>query len=199
MSPAVKSLLLLQACCAPCACYPVELLKGEFDITLFFYNPNIHPEAEYLQRLEEIKNFCRREWPFSPTSNLVIGEYDVKLWFELTKGLENEPERGRRCDVCYEMRLRKTAEYARKNGFDWFGTGLTSSPYKKAEKINEIGKRLEKELGVKYYEADFKKKGGSLRAVELSKKYGFYRQNYCGCIYSKREREEKQQKRSGSL
>ncbi len=186
--------LLLHACCAPCVVYPIERLEPEFELGVFFYNPNIQPAEEYDKRLSELIRFCQKQ-------NMVLIErpYDTAEWFDKIKGLENEPERGRRCDICYEMRLRKTAEYAKKNGFAWFGTGLTSSPYKKADKINELGQQLEKELGVKYYAADFKKKGGALRAVELSKKYGFYRQNYCGCVFSKRERETKDAKRREAL
>lgn len=174
--------LLLHVCCAPCACYPVERLKDKFDITLFFYNPNIYPEKEYKQRLEEIKRFSQSE-----KISLIEGSYDDKHWFKLTNGLEKEPERGRRCDICYEMRMGKTAEYAKANGYDFFGTDLSISPHKKADVINQIGEKLEKEFGVKYFEADFKKKDGFKKSLELSHRHNFYRQNYCGCVYSKRE------------
>ncbi len=177
------SKLLLHACCAPCACYPIELLKGEYDITLFFYNPNIHPEPEYQARLNEIKKFCQAE-----NIKLVEGEYDMMRWFELTKNLKYEPERGRRCDICYELRLRKTAEHAKANGYDYFGTDLSISPHKKADTINEIGKKLELAYGVKYFEANFKKQDSYKKSLEISKKHAFYRQDYCGCTYSKRDR-----------
>lgn len=173
------SKLLLQACCAPCVAYPIALLSNEFSLGLFFYNPNIHPAEEYQKRFNELKTH---------TDNLglelIEGDYDSNEWFEAIKGLENEPERGRRCDKCFELRLRATAQKAKELGFDWFGTGLTTSPYKKAKRINAIGKQIETETGVKYLTADFKKVGGAHRAVELSKQYNFYRQNYCGCVYS---------------
>ncbi|MDD5341847.1 MAG: epoxyqueuosine reductase QueH [Patescibacteria group bacterium] len=186
-----KPRLFLHACCAPCACYPVELLRGEYDITLFFYNPNIYPEEEFNKRLEEIKLFCRRTWPSSPTNHLIVGEYDSRHWFELVKGLENEPERGRRCDICYEMRLRKTAQQAKAESYDYFGTDLSISPHKKADKINELGRQLEKEFSIKYFEADFKKKDGFKKSLEISHQHNFYRQNYCGCVFSRAGREVK--------
>lgn len=180
------SKLLLQACCAPCAVYPIEKLQSEFELGVYFFNPNIQPADEYQKRLAELRKHAARLG-----LELIEGEYDTAGWFAAIKGLENEPERGWRCDKCFELRLRATAVKAQELGFEWFGTGLTSSPYKNAVKINELGQKLEKELGVKYYVADFKKKSGAHRAVELSKQYGFYRQNYCGCVFSKRERDEK--------
>lgn len=178
--------LLLQACCAPCVVYPIEMLSSKHSLGLFFYNPNIHPAEEYYKRFKELKTH---------TDNLglklIEGDYDSSVWFEAIKGLENEPERGRRCDKCFELRLRATALKAKELGFEMFGTGLTTSPYKKANRINTIGKQIEAETGVKYFEADFKKNGGAHRAVELSKQYKFYRQNYCGCVYSKLAKEKK--------
>ncbi len=190
--------LLLHACCAPCACYPIELLKGEYDITLFFYNPNIHPKTEYQARLAEIKKFCLAE-----NIKLVEGEYDVRRWFELTKDMKHEPEKGKRCDICYEIRMRKTAEYAKVHGFDCFGTDLSISPHKKADVINDIGKKLEQDYGVKYLAANFKKQDGFKKSLEISHKHNFYRQDYCGCTFSKRDRtihnQNKQQSDNNTL
>lgn len=180
------SKLLLQACCAPCVAYPIELLSGEHSLGLFFYNPNIHPIDEYQKRLNELLKHANRLG-----LELIEGDYDSDRWFETIKGLEDEPERGRRCDTCFELRLRASALKAKELGFDLFGTGLTTSPYKKADRINTIGRQIAQETGVKYYEADFKKKGGAHRAVELSKQYKFYRQNYCGCVFSKQASEKK--------
>lgn len=178
--------LLLHSCCAPCSSYVLEYLSKYFRITIYFYNPNIHPEEEYFQRRDENKDFIAK----LPVENKVEfreGEYKPADFFALTKGLEKEREGGERCFKCYEQRMRSTVEMAKKEGFDYFTTVLSISPHKNAQKINEIGERLEKESGVKFLYADFKKKGGFKRSTELSKEYNLYRQDYCGCVFSRRE------------
>lgn len=161
----------------------VERLAPEYYVAAFFYNPNIHPPDEHARRLEEVM-----AWQFRTGTSLVVPDYDEQHWHELVRGRETNRERGPRCWICYEMRLRRTAEYARDLGFDWFTTTLTLSPHKDADRVNEIGKRLAWELGVLFLEADFKKGGGFKRSLELSHKYALYRQNYCGCSYSRRAR-----------
>ncbi len=186
-----KPTLLLHACCAPCSSYVLEYLLEFFDISIFYYNPNIHPQTEYKRRLEELKTFLSS---FNAKSKIPLLEqlYDTKDFFTAVN-TENEPElkteqeKGERCRRCYQFRLKKTYDYALKNSFDWFVTTLSISPFKDAQKINEIGKQLEFEnsLGPKFLTSDFKKKGGFKRSLELSKKYNLYRQDYCGCIFSK--------------
>ncbi len=173
--------LLLHACCAPCASYCLEYLSGVFDVTLFYYNPNITDEKEYELRLNELRRLAREF-----DVRVIDGEYDGKVFFEYSKGLEQEPERGKRCEKCFTLRLQKTKEVAGKN-YDYFATTLTLSPLKNAELINAIGVSLESNGEAKYLATDFKKKGGYLRSIELSKKYNLYRQNYCGCVFSKRK------------
>lgn len=174
--------LLLHACCAPCASYPLEYLSKSFDVTLFYYNPNITEKTEYEKRLEELRRLSH-EFGF----NVIDGVYDGKIFFEHSKGLEQEPERGKRCEKCFSLRLSKASEVATSFGFEYFATTLTLSPLKNATLINEIGLSVEKEGGTKYLPTDFKKKGGYLRSIELSNKYNLYRQNYCGCVFSKRK------------
>ncbi len=177
----VQPKILLHSCCAPCLTHPLnELKKQGLETTLFFYNPNIHPKEEYEMRLAEAKKFC------SGKCEIVTGDYDDKNWFELTKGHENDLERGERCRICYEMRLAKTAEFALKRGFQSFATTLSISPHKNADWLNEIGKILEKKIGVKYLETDWKKKDGFKKSLEICQEEKLHRQNYCGCIYSKR-------------
>jgi predicted adenine nucleotide alpha hydrolase (AANH) superfamily ATPase len=183
-----KRKILLHACCAPDAAVVVERLANDFDVSVVFYNPNIHPQEEYRLRLEEMRLVAE-----CMGAGLVESDYDVDRWFELTRGLEHEPEKGKRCDVCFEMRLRQTAQTAVHKGFDLFGTVLTVSPHKDAGKINEIGRRLGNEIGVEFLEADFKKKDGFKRSIELSRQFDLYRQDYCGCIHSRREREHRNQ------
>ena len=181
----MKPKLLLHSCCAPCSSYVIEYLTKYFDITIFYYNPNISPYEEYLKRkkeqirlIDEINNYNKLD--------IAYCDYDNDIYEDRIRGLENEPERGNRCTVCFKLRLGKTAQEAKKNGYDYFGTTLTLSPYKNAQLINEIGLNLEKEFNVKYLVSDFKKKDGYKKSIELSKKYDLYRQNYCGCKYSKR-------------
>lgn len=180
--------LLLHACCAPCSSYVLEYLTEFFDISLLYYNPNIFPESEYLKRVEQVKKLLS-EMPLKSSVRLVEGRYDPKEFFELSKGLETVPEGGERCFKCYRLRLEEAAREAKKGGFDYFTTTLSISPHKNADKLNEIGEELEGQYGVKYLYADFKKKNGYKRSIELSRIYGLYRQDYCGCVFSKRQRE----------
>lgn len=176
--------LLLHACCAPCSSSVLELIAKYFDITLFFHNPNIYPKDEFTRRKEELERLVT----YIDTPNkldLVIPEYDENEFFSAAKGLENEKEGGARCEKCFILRLGRTYEYAKEQGFDYFATTLTVSPHKNAELINRIGETLAKGGGTKWLYSDFKKKGGYLRSCVLSKQYGLYRQNFCGCVYSK--------------
>jgi len=176
-----KKKLLLHTCCAPCSPHVIELLKGEFEITAYFYNPNIHPLEEYKRRLEEMEQFCNKIGV-----ELIIGSYDVDHWFHITQGMEAEKERGKRCEFCFQMRLGKAAHIAQRNKFQHFTTTLTVSPHKNAMVINQIGRELQRKYPVTFYEADFKKHDGFKNSCELGKKHDFYRQNYCGCVYSKK-------------
>ncbi len=182
----IKKKLLLHACCAPCSSYVLEYLTNYFDITILYYNPNIYPKEEFDKRYKELSKLIE-ELPHTNKIELVKGHYDYSEFVEITKGLENVPEGGERCFRCYELRLREAAKYAKDNNYDYFTTTLSISPYKNAIKLNEIGTSLEQEYGIKYLYADFKKKNGYKRSIELSKEYNLYRQDYCGCIYSKRE------------
>lgn len=177
----MKPKLLLHTCCAPCAGYVVQLLQKDYDITGYFYNPNIHPEAEYQKRFEEEKKYFNRLG-----LELIEGPYDMEDWFELTKGHEHDLERGERCWLCYRMRLEHVGRFARENGFDSFTTTLSLSPHKDANKINQIGQELAESLGIKFFEADFKKDNGFKKSLEISHAEGFYRQNYCGCVFSQK-------------
>lgn len=181
-----KHSLLLHVCCAPCSSYVLEYLYSQYNITAFFYNPNITMKEEYEKRIGELKRFVG-EAPFAHDVVVVEGNYNPDEFWSISRGLENEPERGRRCYKCYELRLRETARYALEHGFDLFTTTLSISPHKNAEWINEIGNRLSDELGVDYMYSDFKKKNGYTRSIQLSKEYGLYRQNYCGCVFSKND------------
>ena len=180
--------LLLHACCAPCSTACLERVANFFKVTIFYYNPNITDESEYKKRIEEIKKLLTLINPKYKVE-LLEGDYDPNKFFDMAKGLENEPERGKRCYKCYEMRLEETAKIASKLGFNNFCTTLTLSPHKNANWINEIGEKLNNEYDSNYLYSDFKKKEGYKRSIELSKEYNLYRQNYCGCIYSKRDRQ----------
>ncbi len=175
-----KLKLLLHTCCAPCVTVPMERLQPDYEVSCIFYNPNIHLRYEYLERLNEIIRLTKEL-----ELKIIIPEYDVDRWFELVKGLEDEPEGGKRCSVCFEMRLRETAQYAKKNNFDLFTTTLTISPHKNATLINQIGAEISEQNQIPFLDANFKKKDGYKRSIELSKKYNLYRQNYCGCIFSR--------------
>lgn len=178
--------LLLHACCAPCSSYCLEYLSQYFSITVLFYNPNISPAAEYQKRVDEIKRLIS-ELPAKNKISLIEGRYLPEEFYTSVKGLENEPEGGKRCHVCYELRLHEAAVVAKELGYDYFTTTLSISPLKDADKLNEIGKKLSDEYGISYLYSDFKKKNGYKRSIELSKEYNLYRQNFCGCVFSKRE------------
>ena len=175
--------LLLHSCCAPCSSYVLEYLSNYFKITVFYYNPNIYPESEYTKRILEQQTLLSQMKTCHPVT-FMAGNYDSDRFYEMAKGLEHVAEGGERCSKCYELRLREAAEVARKCGFDYFATTLSISPLKNAAKLNEIGMRLAKEYGVDYLPSYFKKKNGYKRSIELSKKYGLYRQDYCGCEFS---------------
>ena len=185
-----KPSLLLHACCAPCSSYCLEYLNEFFDITVLFFNPNISPKEEYDFRAKEIERFIA-EYPFSSQIKCIVEEYDDSDFKALSEGLEDAREGGSRCFKCYELRLRKTAETAKKNGFDYFTTTLTISPHKNAKVLNEIGEKLQNEYEIPYLFSDFKKKNGYKKSCQLSEEYNLYRQNYCGCIYSKIEAENR--------
>ena len=175
--------LLMHSCCAPCSSYVLEYLSNYFEITVFYYNPNIYPPEEYHERAAEQKRFIEQFSAKNPIS-YIEGDYDTKRFYKMARGLEKVPEGGERCFKCYELRLRESAILAKEGGFDYFTTTLSISPLKNAEKLNEIGEALEKEYGVKHLTSDFKKKNGYKRSTELSKEYELYRQDYCGCVFS---------------
>ncbi len=183
--------LLLHACCAPCSSYCLEYLNEYFDITVFFYNPNINSKAEFDYRQSEVKRLIE-QMPLKYPVKLVQTQYDPNEFFSAVKGLENVREGGKRCFACYELRLLKTAEECLKGGYDYFCTTLTISPLKNSQKLNEIGESIANSLNLKFLPSDFKKKNGYKRSIELSKQYGLYRQNYCGCGFSYKESLERQ-------
>ena len=187
--------LLLHSCCAPCSSYVLEYLTNFFDITILFYNPNISSKEEYDKRLKELKRLIK-EIPHSNQIEIIEARYEPKEFIEIAKGLEDIPEGGERCFKCYRLRLEEAAIFAKENNFDYFTTTLSISPHKNAQKLNEIGEDLEKQYQINYLYADFKKKGGYQRSIELSRKYDLYRQDFCGCIYSKIEREKNKQAKS---
>lgn len=180
--------LLLHSCCAPCSSYVLKYLSDFFKITLVYFNPNIFPEEEYAKRVSEQERLIK-ELPVKNPITFIKGRYEPQEFFEKVRGLEKEPEGGARCMVCYEMRMREAAILAKEGGYDYFTTTLSISPLKNAQKINEIGKALAVEYGVSHLPSDFKKKEGYKQSVELSAKYNLYRQNFCGCIFSKKENE----------
>ena len=186
--------LLLHACCAPCSSYVLEYLSKVFDITLLFYNPNISPEAEYNFRENELRRLIG-EMPLPSGIRVVSQKYDPQEFYNISSGLENLEEGGERCKKCYRLRLERTARIASEGGFDYFTTTLSISPYKNAEWLNTIGKEEGIKYGVSYLFSDFKKKNGYKRSCELSEQYGLYRQNYCGCEFSKKAAEEKSKKK----
>lgn len=179
------SSLLLHACCAPCSSAVLERLASFFKITIFYYNPNISEEKEYQKRIEEIKRFIK-EYKTKYEVKLIEGNYDPNDFFSIAKNLENEPERGSRCYKCYKLRLEETARIASLYDFPYFTTTLSISPHKNSNWLNEIGQDLDKEYKSNYLYSDFKKKNGYKRSIELSTEYNLYRQDFCGCIYSKR-------------
>lgn len=180
--------LLLHSCCAPCSSYVLEYLSQYFNITVLYYNPNISPKEEYICRLNEEKRLIK-EMSFKNPVKILDCDYNVDEFFAVAKGFEKEPEGGKRCEKCFDLRLDFTAKTAKENGFDYFATTLTISPLKNANLINEIGEKLAEKYSVKYLCSDFKKKEGYKRSITLSKEYNLYRQSYCGCIFSKVESE----------
>lgn len=182
--------LLLHSCCAPCSSYVLETLSSHFKITILYYNPNISPLEEYEKRkLEEIRFI--KEYPSKYKIDFIDSNYDNDKYNDLVRGLENVKEGGKRCYLCYQLRMEEAAKVAKENNFDYFTTTLSISPYKNSNWLNEIGYNLQDKYNIKYLPADFKKKNGYKRSIELSKIYNLYRQDYCGCIYSKKERESK--------
>ena len=182
--------LLLHSCCAPCSSYVLEYLSDYFEITVFYYNPNISPAEEYEKRAAEQKHLIQ-ELPAKHPIHLVVGAYEPERFYAVSRGLEMVPEGGERCFQCFRLRLEEAAKMAAEGGFDYFATTLTISPLKNAQKLNEIGEELSEIYKVEHLPSDFKKKNGYKRSVELSAQYGLYRQNYCGCVFSKREAEER--------
>lgn len=177
-----KPSLLLHACCAPCSSHTLELLEKYFNITLYFCNPNISPESEFIYRLDELKRLVRE---MGLNTNIIEEKYNPEVFYSLAKGLENLPERGERCQKCISYRLRMAGQKARQLNCDYFTTTLTISPHKDCTFINQCGAEISGECGVEYLFSDFKKHDGYKHSIELSKQYNLYRQNYCGCIYSK--------------
>ena len=179
--------LLLHSCCAPCSSYVLEYLSEYFEITVFYYNPNIFPESEYTKRLLEQQTLIS-DMNFKHPVSFLAGNYDKDKFNSMAAGLEHVKEGGERCFKCYELRLNETAQMAAKGGFDYFTTTLSISPMKNAEKLNTIGKEVASRYGIKYLQSDFKKKNGYKRSIELSKTHGLYRQDYCGCQFSMESR-----------
>lgn len=194
-----KPKLLLHSCCAPCSSAILEFLQEYFEITIYFFNPNITFEEEYIKRLEEQREYHKKR---GYKINVIEGRYNPEVdFFQKIKGLENEREGGKRCYQCYNLRLEETAKKAKEMEYEYFTTVLSISPMKNAQWINEIGEELGKKYGIKFLSGDFKKKSRYLRSIEISKEYELYRQDYCGCIFSKLEREkiekEKREKNGG--
>ena len=184
MPPDRPKRLFLHSCCAPCSSYCLEYLSEYFDITVFYFNPNIEDE-EFERRYQELARLVREMKTVHPVT-VVRGEHDPEVYYQAVAGHEGDPEGGERCRICFELRLREAARYAGENGFDYFTTTLSISPLKNAELLNAIGREMSERYGVRYLYSDFKKKNGYLRSIELSKVYSLYRQNYCGCIFSKK-------------
>lgn len=178
--------LLLHSCCAPCSSYVLEYLSNYFRITVFYYNPNIYPEEEYRRRAKEQEVFISN-LKSKYDIKFIEGNYDSESFYAIAKGLENQKEGGERCTRCFELRLGEAAIVAKEGNYDYFTTTLSISPHKDAKRLNEIGDKLSKEYGKSYLYSDFKKKEGYKRSIELSKEYNLYRQDYCGCVFSKKE------------
>ena len=177
--------LLLHSCCAPCSSYVLEYLSKYFEITVFYYNPNIYPPKEYDERLAEVRRLVS-EMEFAHPVTVVAGAYDPALFFDAVKGLEAEKEGGARCERCFRLRLMEAARLAKDGGYDYFTTTLTVGPKKDARLLNQLGEEIGSMYGVAYLNSDFKKKNGHFRSLELSEQYGLYRQDYCGCVFSRR-------------
>lgn len=183
-----KPKLLIHSCCGPCSSYVLSYLNKYFDITIYYYNPNIDTIDEFNKRLLEQKRLIKEM--FNDEIKVIEGSYEPKIYYSKIKGHEKDKEGEERCHICYKLRLEETAKYAKENGFDYFTTTLSVSPYKNAKVLNLLGEKLEKEYNIKYLYADFKKKDGYKKSVMYSKEYNLYRQDYCGCVYSKINREE---------
>jgi hypothetical protein len=181
-----KPRLLLHCCCAPCSSACLERLNEYFDITAYFYNPNITDYTEYIKRYDELVRFLDEVYVDREDVHVYMEAHDSESFLHMARGLENEPEKGSRCRKCYELRMRQTAIYALENGYDYFTTTLSISPHKNAKWINSIGIMLEEEYGITFLYSDFKKKNGYKRSIELSGEHNLYRQNFCGCEYSRR-------------
>ncbi len=182
--------LLLHSCCAPCSSYVLEYLSRYFSITVFYYNPNIYPGEEYFRRVAEQQRLIA-ELPCVHPVSFVEGPYDTERFFQMAQGMEQFPEGGVRCFDCYRLRLEQAAKLCKEGGFDYFTTTLSISPHKNAQKLNEIGEALAQQYGVRHLPSDFKKKEGYKRSIQLSKEHGLYRQDYCGCIFSKQAAERR--------
>lgn len=183
--------LLLHSCCAPCSSACIERLTNFFDITILYYNPNIEPYEEYLKRKKEEIRFIK-EYPNIHKLDIIDCDYDNDLFLNIATGLEEEPERGKRCLKCYNLRMEYTAKKAKELGYDYFATTLTLSPLKDSQVLNKIGYALSKKYDISYLPSDFKKQNGYKRSIELSKEYNLYRQNFCGCKYSRKVIENSQ-------
>ena len=181
--------LLLHVCCAPCSSYCLEYLSEYFEITVYYYNPNISPEKEFRFRADEEQRFLREITPKHPIHYLE-GAYEPERYYALVRGLEKEPEGGRRCERCFRLRLGESARVCREGGYDCFTTTLTISPLKNADMLNTVGREMAAEYGVRWLPSDFKKRGGYQRSIVLSREHHLYRQNYCGCVFSKPAEEE---------
>lgn len=187
LEDSAKHRLLIHSCCAPCSSYVLELLSEFFEITVLYYNPNIYPPEEFEKRSAEQVRFVE-SMNFKNTVNVVCLDYDSDTFYSAVKGLEAEKEGGARCTECFRLRLEKTAQYAKENGFEMFTTTLTISPLKDSQRLNLMGIEIADKYGLTYFCSDFKKKNGYKRSCELSDQYGLYRQDYCGCVFSKNER-----------
>ena len=184
--------LLLHSCCAPCSSYCLEYLAQYFSITILYYNPNISPADEFIKRAEEQRRLVS-QMPLKNPVRVVVDDYDPQEFYSAVKGLEHIPEGGERCFACYRLRLKRAAEFASENGFDYFCSTLSISPLKNCAKLNEIGEELSEIYAVKHLPSDFKKRNGYKRSIELSHEYSLYRQNYCGCAFSKREAQQREE------
>ena len=191
----VTKKVLLHSCCGPCSTYCIQTLAEYFEVTVFYYNPNIYPESEYTKRVLEQQKLIS-EMRFKYPVTFIAGNYDSEKFYNMARGLENVKEGGERCFKCYELRLREAAKIAKNGEYDFFTTTLSISPLKNAQKLNEIGMLLAEEYGIEYLLSDFKKKNGYKRSVELSEQYGLYRQDYCGCVFSMKERKEAENKKN---
>lgn len=190
--------LLLHSCCAPCSSYVIEYLSEYFKITVLYYNPNLYPQPEYFRRVDEQKRFID-EFPAKYPVDIILGDYDTKPFYQSIKGMEKTPEGGLRCMACFNMRLAEAAKVAKEKKYDYFGTTLTISPHKDSQVLNRLGAALEEDYQVNYLYADFKKRGGFKRSVELSAQYNLYRQNYCACVFSMMERDKRAEQKKETV